>query len=165
MTKLSLITVVIIVVLSSCGPNMCRDQYITPVFIGFELSDLDTIVVRQYEKGSNFHQLIDTALVTSDTTFLKSKATVNDTTFVLLNYISGREKYIFPDHDWQIYLPATNLTVSISNIVSPKTEGYSKPLVCTNPINSFIQDSIKTAPQFGKLPLTAGDYYLMYIKK
>ena len=135
MKKLSLITFAITVAFTRCCPDHpCRDRFITPAFIGFEVSDLDTIIVRQYEKDGNFVQLVDTALLTFDTAFLKSEAAVDDTTFVLLNNIVGSEKYIFPDHDWQIYLPANNLIISISNIESPKTEGCSLSfMICLKP--------------------------------
>ena len=154
-----------IAMLESCyRTSNCQNQYITPAFIGFNLSDLDSIIVRQYKKDANFLQLIDTALITFDTTFLKSTS-ANDTTIVLLNHISGQEKYIFPDHDWQIYIPAKNMTFSISNIISPQTEYTCFKCNCWNPINSFMQNSQTFIPQFKKIPYLGGNFYVTYIHR
>lgn len=165
MKKIILIGIIGIFVLTSCNRTItCSNQYITPAFIGFNLSDLDSIIVRQYKKDGNFLQLIDTTLITFDTTFLKSTSS-SDTTFVLLNHISGREKYIFPDHDWRIYIPAKNMTFSISNIISPQTEYSCFKCNCWNPINSFIQNTQTFIPQTKKIPTLGGDFYLTYIHR
>ncbi len=154
-----------VVVFTGCDPRIgCSDQYITPAFIGFNLSDLDTIVVRQYKKGDNFLTLIDTSILTFDTNYLRY-ATVNDTTFVLLNHISGQEKYIFPDHDWQIYIPAGNTTIPISDIISPQTETTCFNCNCWNPINSFTQNAQTFIPESRKLPNMGGEFYMAYIHR
>lgn len=165
MLKLVLIVFAGIFLLTSCNRTVpCSNQYITPAFIGFKLSDLDSIIVRQFKKDGTFLQLIDTATISLDTTFLKSTST-NDTTFVTLNYISGQEKYIFPDHDWQIYIPAKNMTFSISNIISSQTESSCFKCNCWNPINSFVQNTQTFIPQLGKIPNLGGDFYLTYIHR
>ena len=109
MKQIGLIVFISILALTSCNRTVpCSNQYITPAFVGFILSDLDTLVVRKYKKDDNFNTLLDTALIISNSNVLSSGSS-NDTTIVLLNYISGEEKYIFPDHDWQIYIPAKNM--------------------------------------------------------
>lgn len=101
--------------LASCSRTVpCSNQYITPAFVGFKLTDLDTLVVREYKKDDNFLTVLDTAVLRFDTTSLKSFSS-KDTTFILLNNISGNEKYIYPDHDWQIYIPAKNRVITFSN--------------------------------------------------
>ena len=165
MKKYILIAIVSIIILTSCNRTItCSNQFITPAFIGFNLSDLDSIIVRQYKKDGSFLQLIDSTLIKSDTTFLKSTSS-NDTTFVLLNQISGQEKYIFPDHDWQIYIPAKNMTFSISNIISPQTEYSCFKCSCWNPINSFIQNTQTFIPKINKIPHLGGNFYLTYIHR
>ncbi|NOT93703.1 hypothetical protein [Ferruginibacter sp.] len=150
---------------TSCNTSVpCANQYITPAFIGFKLSDLDSITVRRFKKDGAFLQLIDTATISLDTNFLKSTST-NDTTFVKLNSISGQEKYVFPDHDWQIYIPAKNMTFSISNIISPQTESSCFKCSCWNPINSFVQNSQTLIPQLRKIPSLGGDFYITYIRR
>ncbi len=163
MLKIIPIAVVGIFLAISCNRVIpCSNQYITPAFIGFKLSDLDSVTVRQFKKDGTFSQLIDTATISLDTNFLRSTST-NDTTFVTLNHISGYEKYIFPDHDWQIYIPAKNMTFSISNIISPQTESSCFKCSCWNPITSFVQNSLTISPQQRKIPNFGGDFYITYI--
>jgi hypothetical protein len=149
--------------LSSCKRTRpCSNAYITPVFVGFEISDLDTIIVREYNKGDNFQQILDTALIPYDPNVL-SFYTSNDTTTVNLNFISGEAKYIVPDYDWQIYIPAQNLTISISNIISQTVFSCFK-CGCLNPINSFVQNGQVTIPQVKPIP-NFGSGYVTYIQR
>jgi len=168
MKKIVFIILIGNILLISCARTVpCRDRYITPAFVGFKFSDLDTLIIREYKKNDNFLSLLDTALIITDNRVL-SLGTSNDTTIILLNHISGEEKYIFPDHDWQIYIPGKNITVSISNIDSPQkdqkcTLGGDMCPTCSNPINSFLQNGQQVIPQFGKVPYTGGDFYMIYI--
>ena len=165
MKGLALIAFICVVISTGCNRTItCSNPYITPAFIGFNLSDLDSIIVRQYKKDGNFLELIDTTLITLDTTFLKSTS-AGDTTFALLNHISGQEKHIFPDHDWQIYIPSAKMTFSISNIISPQTENSCFKCTCWNPINSFVQNAQTLIPQIRKIPNMGGDFYLTFIHR
>jgi hypothetical protein len=168
MKKIILIVLISHIALSGCHRTVpCSNQYITPVFVGFKISDLDTLVIREYKKDDNFIDLLDTALIATDNTVLSS-GTSNDTTIVLLNQISGQEKYIFPDHDWQIYIPATNMIVSMSNFVSPQTDrkcvlGGDLCPGCLNPINSFLQNGQPVIPLYSDKKYHSG--YLTYIHR
>ncbi len=51
-----------------------------------------------------------------------------------------------PDNDWQLILPHKKDTISISAIESPKTEVSCWKCICTNPINSIIQNGQKIIP-------------------
>jgi hypothetical protein len=170
MKKIGLIFFISFTVITGCRRTVpCLNQYITPAFVGFKLSDLDTLVIREFKKDDNFLTLLDTMLFITDSTILLAGSS-NDTTIVLLNFISGEEKYIFPDHDWQIYIPAKNMTDSMWNFVSPQTEqkctlGGDLCPTCSNPINSFLQNGQQVIPQYGKIPYTGGDFYLTYIHR
>ncbi|HVY76694.1 MAG TPA: hypothetical protein VG890_17820 [Puia sp.] len=160
-----------IILLAGCGRTVpCRNQFVTPAFIGFKLSDLDTLVVREYKKDDNFLTLLDTALIISDSNIL-SKGSSNDTTIVLLNdIVAGEGKYIFPDHDWQIYIPAQNITVAMSKFVSPQNDqkcvlGGDLCPTCSNSIDSFLQNGQQVIPQYGKISFTGGNFYLTYIHR
>ena len=59
---------------------------------------------------------------------------VKDTTFVYVND-SDPKRNISSGFDWQIYIPAKNRAISISNIVSENNEGGKR---CTNPVKSFV---------------------------
>ena len=170
MKIIGLLVFISIIVLPSCVRTVpCLNQYVTPAFVGFKFSDLDTLVIRKYKKEDNFITVLDSALITTDSTIL-SKGTSNDTTIVLLNNISGEEKYIFPDNDWEISIPAQNLIVSMSNFDSPQTEhkctlGGDLCPACSNPINSFLQNGQLVIPQYGKISYTGGDFYMTYIHR
>lgn len=151
-----------IIFFSSCKRTRpCSNAYITPVFVGFAIADLDTIVVREYVKGDNFQHVLDTALIPYDPNVLSSY-TSHDSTIVELNFITGEEKYIFPDHDWQIYIPAQNLTISISNIISIQTEVSCFRCRCENSINSFVQNGQQAIPQVKPIK-NFGNKYVTYI--
>lgn len=148
----------------------CLNQYVTPAFVGFKNTDLDTLVIREYKMDDNFLTLLDTAVIITDNAELTS-GTSNDTTFVELNVISGEEKYLFPDHDWQIYIPAQNRAVSMSGFESPQTNhrcgilGGDLCPGCANPINSLFQDGQQVIPQYRKIPNAGGDRYVTYIRR
>ena len=167
MRILILIVFIGTVLITSCNRTVpCSNQFVTPAFIGFNPSDLDTLIVREYKKDDNFSNLLDTAIIITDTAILKSSSS-NDTTVVLLNQISGEEKYIFPDHDWQVYIPAQNITVSMSNFVSSQTDekcvlGGDLCPTCWNPINSFLQNGQQIIPQYSTIKYY-GSLYLTYI--
>jgi len=146
---------------SGCGPNPCQDTYITPLFIGFNDADIDTLIVRQFTPNNNFTHISDTAIFDANKIFYSRH---NDTVLVLFNTISGREKYIMPGADWQIFIPSINRTISISNIESPKIDGCFK-CGCRNPINSFTQDAQTMTPVTAPIPNYGDNNYILYIKK
>jgi hypothetical protein len=163
MKVLSLLLFAVIILFASCNRTVsCTNQYITPAFIGFSIADIDTLIIREFKKGNNFLQPIDTVLITNDP-HSASYSTSNDTTIVILNVTPGQSKYILPDHDWQIFIPAKNKTIAISNIISPQTEYSCFKCVCTNPINSFIQNGQTIIPQTKRIPNFGSDGYFTYI--
>ena len=161
MTKLSIIAACVLATFSGCGPNPCQDTYITPLFIGFTDAEIDTLVVRQFIPNDNFAHVRDSAIFDANKVFYSRHT---DTVLVLFNVISGREKYIMPGADWQIFIPSLNRTISISNIESPQTEGPCFKCGCRNPINSFTQDAQTVTPGTAPIP-NSGDNYILYIKK
>lgn len=91
----------------------CYDPKILPAFIGFQLSEIDTLIVTKYKTGENFRTPIDSFTVVYGDNFRIS----NDTTKV--NYYPF-EYGIATGFDWQIFIPAINRTVRISEILSNK---------------------------------------------
>ncbi len=145
--------------LFSCRTILCSNQFITPVFIGFSASDMDTLVIRKYQKNDNFLHLMDTILVVNDppvADYFMSK----DTTFVVPNVLSGEEKYLMPGYDWQIYIPSKKRMVSLSAIISPQKEYrcFGDHCGCINPITSFLQDGQLSVPQIDPIQNYGGGY-------
>lgn len=139
-----------VTVLIGCNRRIsCSPPLIRPLFVGFKASDLDTLIVREYDRGSNFGTLTDTAIFISDSLRLRYISS-NDT--ILLNFgpISGNKQYLTADHDWQLYIPAQNITVLFSNFDSPQTHQQcfilSDICSCYNPLVSFEQNGLRKAP-------------------
>jgi hypothetical protein len=150
--------------LFSCRDTQCGNTFITPVFVGYPSRDLDTIVLRKFRAGSDFQVLEDTIIFTNNDT-VAAYYTSNDTTVVEMNVISGEYKYLLPGYDWQVYLPAENVTVSVSNIVSPQMHFKCfGDCGCVNQIDSFMQNGIEEVPGSANFTyLSLGN--VMYIRQ
>ena len=172
-TLLILLLVILTSLLFSCRNIPCMNAFITPVFVGYSSGDLDTIVLRKFEAGSDFQVLEDTAIFTNNDT-VAAYYTSNDTTIVQLNITSGEYKYLLPGDDWQLYLPAKNVTISVSNIVSPQMhyKCFGDCGGCFNQIDSFKQNGTEEIPQSATIQnlsagigATIGSYNVMYIRQ
>jgi len=151
MIKIILACVASFSILVACHQRQpCLNNHINPAFKGFAPADIDTFVLRAYTPNNNYLHLIDTILVIN--LYATIYTTTNDTTVVYLND-SNRNRWIGAGFDWQIYIPARNRTITISNIKSTQTEGRGK--VCWNPINSFEQDGQLILPQL----IETGQFY------
>jgi hypothetical protein len=134
--------ILLFLVLSFYGCDyFCRDMYINLAFVGFDSTDIDTIILRQYQPNNRFENPIDTFLITrNNRPYIFT--TINDTTIIYAN--NGNDSaHVTNGYDWDVYVPAKNKTVHISNIVrAPGTGKHG----CLNPIISFKQDSLIIAP-------------------
>jgi hypothetical protein len=111
--------ILVIILLTSCTKEYdCVDTQISPAFVGYSSSDIDTFVIRKFKISDNFQTLLDTSVITRSLS--GHYETSNDTTIVS---ISISPNPIKADFDWQLYIPAKNKTVLISNIVSEKRKG------------------------------------------
>jgi hypothetical protein len=119
----------------------CRKNHIDSAFIGFSIADIDTIILRAYQPNGNFNRLVDTVFVHN--LYATIYTTTNDTTIVYVND-SNLDNWVSSGFDWQIYIPAKNKAVSISNIETVQTEGGR---YCLNPIASFVQDGLRIVPE------------------
>ncbi|HMK26003.1 MAG TPA: hypothetical protein VK483_08245 [Chitinophagaceae bacterium] len=144
-TKIGIAVLSIVFVFASCTKEYdCTDLQIRPAFIAFSPSDIDTFVLRKFKPADNFQNLIDTFMVTYG--FSANYQTSNDTTTV---FVTDGKNGIKAGYDWQIFIPAKNKTVFVSDIVSEKkTEkrGYGifslDPAPgCTNNIFSVKKDN------------------------
>lgn len=140
-----IISVTIISVTASCGGTCsCMDDSLVPAFIGYDTSELDTVIIKRFAKGSNFGQQLDSfAFTTATVVYSKS----GDTT----NIVAMRgDQRLSVDSDWQVSIPSGNRTVRISEITIEKREqhcggifGLDKTL-CINPVLSFKKDGVVT---------------------
>ena len=93
----------------------CSDLQIQPAFINYLPADIDTFVLRKFKPSDNYQTLIDTFVVNYG--YYGLYQTSSDTTSVL---VTDGKNGIKAGFDWQLYIPATNKTVLISDIISEK---------------------------------------------
>ncbi len=109
----------LITALFSCTKEYdCTDLQIQPAFIRFASSDIDTFVLKKFKPGDNYQILIDTFIVKYG--YNGYYQTLNDTTTVL---VTDGKNGIKAGFDWQIFIPAKNKTVFVTDIVSEKKTG------------------------------------------
>jgi len=92
----------------------CNDSNIYPVFVHFQPADIDTFIVRKFAAASGFTNLLDTGKVVIGVSG-GYYSTSNDSTTVAL---SGGKYGITTGFDWQVYIPATDSTIDITDINS-----------------------------------------------
>lgn len=151
-----IIILLLIVTLSSCT-YPCNKGFINPAFVGFSASDINTYVLRAYKPNDNYLHLLDTMIVQNAGPTIYT--TSNDTTIVYIN--KNIDQLIAPGSDWQIYIPAKNRTVMISNIVSDLAEGGHQ---CRNPIDLFTQDGQVIKPTYMQTDKFNTSGYMIYIQ-
>jgi hypothetical protein len=141
-TLSKLILVFLILSFYSCD-YFCDDMDINLAFVGFDSTDINTIILRQYQPNNTFQNPIDTFLITrKNGPYMFT--TINDTTIIFRN--SGDDSaQITNGYDWDVYIPTKNKTIYISNIT--RTPGTGKH-GCLNPIISFKQDSLTIIPSW-----------------
>jgi hypothetical protein len=153
--------VLLIVLLNSCSEvRICTDTSILPVFIKFLPADIDTLVIRKYDLNANFQHPIDSSLVIAG--YFGYYITNNDSTTVQL--FSEKLK-IENGFDWQIYIPAKNRFINISNIQSEKTtRKFYNSIFDTKKVYYTCENQIFSCQQNGQLiNFNTGRPYNIYI--
>lgn len=144
--KTTIICILYFFIFIGCSKEYdCADSQIQPAFIGFSLSDIDTLVLSRFKVNDNFQNLIDTFPVRYG--YSGQYETSNDTTIV---FVTDSKNGIKVDYDWIIFIPAINKTVFISEIVSEDKIGNCGSGIfsmdkfgcnCTNNIYSAKKDN------------------------
>jgi len=120
------------------------DDTILPAFIGYSTSELDTVIVKRFAKGSNFSQQLDSFAYTAATVVYSQSG---DTTKIVI--WQGDQQFT-GDSDWQVTIPADNRTIKITDITIPKGEQHcgglfgTDKVLCVNPIVSYKKDGVVT---------------------
>ena len=131
MNKIAIILIVTFALLS-CGKTVkCSDTPVEIAFISFPLHSIDTLVIKKFVQNSNFQNLIDTInLINANTVVVADTVYINR-----INSINILQR----GFDWQIVVPASNRTFSISNIVYQeeiRNCGTFESCICFNKIIS-----------------------------
>ncbi len=149
---------------SSCSRTYdCSDVPLIPAFLRFQPSDLDTLVIKKYEANSNFQKLVDSFnYIPGNTHVVVSQDTI------LVYALYETNKTILPGFDWQIYIPAKNRVVLITDIVREIKTGTCGAGIfsmekfgcdCTNPLISCRKDN-----QVTSFPTTDSIRNFLYIE-
>lgn len=99
--------------------------------ISFNASEIDTLIVRKFTKGNNFSLQIDSILLDPNNVIFNAQ---NDT-FQMVSYRGNIP--LLSKYDYQIFIPAVNRTINLTEINEPQLEGNCRGKVsCTNIIES-----------------------------
>lgn len=143
--KRILIISTLIIGLSSCSRDIdCIDPPIYLSFISLSQNALDTFVIRKFTKDDNFQNLIDTLQVMSSNGGIINRGDTSDVS------LGNPNNYPKPGFDWQIFMPAINRTISITDINKRDKTGKCAAMQT----NCFCDDeilSLKVDNQIGVL--------------
>jgi hypothetical protein len=101
--------------------------------VSFSAAEIDTIIVRQFEKGTNFQTLKDTLLAGS-TNFYNIKIGVDTTQLAT----GGSFGHITSTYNYEIYIPSLNSLSKISDVKQEMKEGSCGR--CINFVTSYTKD-------------------------
>jgi hypothetical protein len=147
-----------ILFLLSCGRTVdCTDPPISLSFISFSPNALSNIIIRKFNKGSNFQSLVDTIQITA-----ANAGIINRGDTSLLN-LYDPDQYPKPGFDWQIFIPAINRTIMITDI--EKRDKTGKCATMQMPVNCGCYNEILNL----KVDNQAGEWvsqpvYQLYIR-
>jgi hypothetical protein len=124
--------IVLLALFTSCHNCICAlSEGLRLGLISFDSTEIDTMIIRKFDKGSNFSHLIDTSQWDRSKVAFYS---YNDT-FQMGAFLGGillQSKF-----DYQVFIPAVNRTINITEINEPQLEGDCRGKVaCGNIITS-----------------------------
>ena len=154
----TILILAVIVIICSCGNDYpCPKETLLPAYIGYAQTEVDTIRLERYIKGTSFTQRADTLVFTNyNSVFSRS----GDTTLLLPNF--NREK-ISDEYDLRFINLFDNKTVDISSMQFRMEEGHrgglfgwDRDILCTSPLISYMRDNTQVAVNSG----TGGVFYI-----
>ncbi len=144
--KIIILFVFLTLMLISCSKEYdCADAQIQPAFIGFTIADIDTFILKKFNPNDNYQNQVDSFVVKYG--YNGSYQTFHDTTTI---FITDGKNGIKAGYDWQLFIPAKNKTILVTDIVSEKKTGKCGSGIfsmdkfgcyCTNKIFSAKQDN------------------------
>lgn len=118
-------------------------------FVGYTEKEIDTIVLKKYEKSSDFTRAVDSLIIDSNVTRFRLR---NDTlriaaTISTTNLLSG--------FNYRISIPSVNSIYTITDLYEPQQEGRAstRKIMCVNSIQSCKINGIETPLRFERLYL------------
>lgn len=122
----------------SCD-HVCPPAVLNIAFRGYVLSEVDTLIIKKYQKNSGFTVLKDTYTISNtDNTFIYVEKEDSIGIHSRLVLDDKHYKYLESGYDWEISIPSQPRTMKISNIIVDQMEDRSKR--CVSPIASYTLD-------------------------
>lgn len=137
-----------------CYEVDCKQENLNFGLVSFSQTDIDTIIFRKYQPGSNFQSLKDTMQITNIN--LLTPAFSGDTVlFLTSNYPSTNIKFqLVAGSDYEIFIPGANKLTRVTDILEQKSKRKNCDIsdgnkTCYNPIISFrVDGQLKTGEAF-----------------
>jgi len=132
-----------IVALASCHNCVCApSDGLGLGMISFDSTEVDTIITRKFQKGSNFSQLIDTLQWDKSRVDFRK----HTDTFQMASW-SG-DILLHSQYDYQVFIPAANRTFNVAEINEPQRMDECRgKVMCVNRIVSVKLNTTSTAIQ------------------
>ena len=158
--RVVLIIFILATLISSCGKKcLCEPEQVIPTFVSYNQSEVDTILVKRFQKGTHFTEAYDEFLLHSGNAVI---SVVGDTTFFIPEQIVFRLQNRW---DVQLVNPFDGKTVAIADIEIEQRETHCggifsmDPQPCISPITGFKKDGVAVTPD----PM--GNFRKIVIKK
>ncbi|MBY0535637.1 MAG: hypothetical protein K2P88_07290 [Chitinophagaceae bacterium] len=143
-------------ILFGCKEYPCTEAVTNIAFISFPVDETDTILVKKYEKASNFTILIESFSINQTNS---NYCRYNDT--LQVSYSFGLDNGFLSKYDYKIELPKVNRQYLITEITeeyrSIRTGLSMDKIGCINFIKSYQVN--------GQVISGANNYYTFYFKK
>ena len=123
---------ILIVSIFSCHNCICvPSDGLRLGMISFSSTEIDTLITRKFSKGSNFSRQIDTTILDKNNVMF----TAQNDTFQMSSWKG--DILLSSKYDYQLYIPAINRLINITEINEPQLEGNCRyKTLCGNIIVS-----------------------------
>lgn len=149
-----------------CGTTMidCSNEQLAFTTVGYSTEELTDVIVRRYERESNYTTLIDSIWFRlSPGQYTPDSDTLPLTTMRVINHLSGyngiEQLNATVNHDYEIFIMKTGATYRISNVKDQQNYTQEVPRSghesCNNFIVSYNLDGNEIINQMG-----SGSVYL-----
>jgi len=153
MRPLLFFAIIVCTAFSSCTKGKCRKASFSLTAIGFKEAETDTIILRRFEKSTNFSLLHDSLFLDkTNTTF----SFFSDTTHVSYRMPDG-SGLLSDDFDYQVILPQPNSFFRLTDINYQNLYmGSGEKVVCVNMLTSYKMDGLvhTVSMDFGRIVVT-----------
>ena len=134
MFKLTIFAFLVCVILSSCHKAHCNTASFSLGLVAFSTAESDTIILRRFDKGTNFTSEHDSLLIdTLNTPFQR----YSDTTILYYRTPDGLSVFT-EEYDYEIYLSKLNRVFRLTDIIYTNALGASgERQFCFAKLNSY----------------------------